>query len=119
MGEFLYSLHLAAFHNLAVLLLQFGHGGGTGAAGALVRAHVDAANVAELFNGLEYHYHEDGGAVGVGNDAARTHQGIRRIAFRHHQGDILVHAEGAGIVYHYAAVLGNIGGKLLGGAGSG
>ena len=46
--EFLDGLHLAGLYNLLVLLLQFGHSGGTGTRGTLVRSDMDALDVAQL-----------------------------------------------------------------------
>ena len=113
MGELLDGLHLARLYNLLVLLLQFGHSGGTGTRGTLIGGHVDALDVTQVLQRLENDHHHDSGAVGVGNDTARAVQGIHGITFGHHQGHVVVHAEGTRIVDHHAAILRNGLGKLL------
>ena len=72
-----------------------------------------ALDVAQLFEGFQGNHHHDGGAVGVGNDAARTRQGIFGVAFRHHQGNVFVHAEGRRVVDHDSAKLRDVFGIFL------
>ena len=113
MGELLDGLHLARFHDLAVLLLQLGHSCGTGAAGTLIAADADALDVAQLLQRLQHDHHHDCRAVGVGDDATRTYQGILGITLGHHQGHVVVHAEGTRIVDHHAAIAGDVVGILF------
>ena len=108
-----------AIEHLAVLLLQFGHGCCTGTAGSLVAGHVDAADMTDTLQGLEAHDHHDGRAVGVGDDATGSVEGILSVALGHHEGNILVHAECGAVVYHHGAVFGDGFGKVLGGAATG
>ena len=119
MGELLDGLHLAGLYHFLVLLLQFSHSGGTGTRGTLIAADVDALDVAELLQGLQHNHHHDGGAVGIGDDATGTLQGIGGIALGNHQGYIIIHTEGTAVVNHHAAVLGDGLGKLLRRAGTG
>ena len=119
MGKFLDGLALAGLNDLTILLLQFGHGHGSCAAGALVAGYMDALDVRELFNGLKHNNHHDGGAVGVGNDAAGTVERVLGIALGHNQGHIGVHAEGRAVVNHHSAILGDGLGKLQTGVASG
>ena len=97
----------------------FSHGSRTRSARALVAGHVDALDVAETLQRLQNHDHHDGGAVGVGDDAARTVQGVLSVALGHHQGHVVVHAEGRAVVNHHTAVFCDVGGKFLAGAGTG
>ena len=78
-----------------------------------------ALDMRQVFKGLQGNNHHDCGAVGVGDDAARTYKSILGIAFGHNQRHIIVHAERAGIVYHYGSVLRYGLGKFLAGATSG
>ena len=110
---------LLAGQHLAVLFEQFCHGCGTGTAGSLITGHVDAADVADVLQSLQGHYHHDGGAVGVGYDAAGAVLCVLGIALGHYQGHVLVHAECAGVVYHHGTVLGDGLGKLLARAATG
>ena len=80
---------------------------------------MDTVDVAELLDGLQHYNHHDGGAVGVGDDATGAVEGVLGIDLGHYQWHVLVHAEGAGIVNHHRAVLGDGLGKLLGSAATG
>ena len=93
-GELLDRNRLAVLY-LAVLLLQFGHCCCTGTAGTLIACYVDAVYMAQLLDRLQHHNHHDGSAVRVGNDAARTVEGILGVALRHHEWHIVVHTERA------------------------
>ena len=104
----LFYLHLVAVECLARLGEQFVHGYGSGTAGGLIGRHADAADVAQLFDGLQSHDHDDGGAIGVGDDAARAVEGVFGIAFGHNQRHVAVHAESAGVVNHDGPVLGDV-----------
>ena len=108
--------HFFAGQHLAVLLIKLVHGGLTCAARCLVRADVDALDVAELLKSFERYNHHDGGAVGVGDDAARSYEGVLSVAFGHNKGYIFVHAEGRRIVNHHSAVAGDVFCVLLGNA---
>ena len=61
--------------------------------------------MAQLFQRLKHHDHHDRRAVGVGNDATGTVQGILGIALRHHKGHIVVHTESTGVVNHHGTIL--------------
>ena len=82
---------------------------------SLVGGYLHVLDVREVVQGLECHDHDDGGAVGVGDDVARGDEGVLTVDLGHHQGHIVVHAEGAAVVDHDAAVLGDGGGELAGG----
>ena len=112
-GKFLHGLHLAFLHHLLILLLQLGHGSGTGSGGTLIGSHVDTLDVAQLLQGLEHHHHHNRRAVGIGNDATRALQRVLRITFWHHQGHIVVHTECTRIVDHHGTMLRNRLSKLL------
>ena len=62
------------------------------------------------------HYHLDGGAVGVGDDAARAVLGVGSIDFGYHEGHISIHTESTGVVYHHRAIFRNGLCKFFGGA---
>ena len=108
--------HGVAVNDVLVLLLQFRHSRSTCARRALVTRHVDAFDVRDILQRLQNHHHHNSGAVGVGNDAARTVEGVLGVTFRHYERHVLVHTERARIVNHHRAVLGDVGGKLLGSA---
>ena len=110
---------LLAGKYLAVLFVEFCHCRCSGTAGSLIAGYVNALDVRQVLQGLQGHDHHDGGAVGVGYDASRTVECILGVAFGHHEGHILVHAEGAGVVYHHGSVLCDGVGKLLACAASG
>ena len=80
---------------------------------------MDALDVRDVLQWLEYHHHHNCGAVGIGNDATGTVQGIFGIALRHHQGYVVIHTERTGIVNHHSTILGDGFCKLLRRAGSG
>ena len=80
---------------------------------------MDALDMRELLQWLQAYHHHYSGAVRVGDDAARTVEGILGIALWHYQWYILVHAERAGIVDHHGTILGDILTEFLGGACSG
>ena len=61
----------------------------------LVAGDMNALDVANLLKRLEHHNHHDSCAVGVGDDATRTVQGILSVTLGHHQGHVVVHAESA------------------------
>ena len=119
MRELLDGLHLTLFYHFLILLLQFSHSGSTGTRSTLVRADMDALDVRDVLQRLQYDHHHDGGAVGIGNNAARTVQCILGIALRNHQGNIFVHAESAGVVNHHSTILGDGLGKLFRSASTG
>ena len=93
---------------------EFVHSGLSCARSRLIARHVHTADVAQTLDGLEGNNHHNGGAVGVGNDATRTLQRIGGVAFGHHEGDIVFHTEGTGIVDHHRAIFGDVFGKLYG-----
>ena len=74
---------------------------------------MNTLDVADVLQWLEYNHHHNRRAVGVGNDATRTVQGILGITLRHHQGHIVVHTESTGVVNHHSTILGDGLGKLL------
>ena len=69
--------------------------------------------MAEALDGLQGHDHHDGGAVGVGDDAARAVEGIGGVALGHHEGHVFVHAESRRVVDHHCTVFRDVGGKFL------
>ena len=113
MGELLHGLHLTLFNHLLILLLQFGHGCGSGTRSTLIGSHVDALDVAQFFQRLQADHHHNGRTVRIGNDTTWAVQGILGVALRHHQGHILIHTEGAGVVNHHSSVFRNVGSKFL------
>ncbi len=74
---------------------------------------MNTLDVAQFLNRLKHHHHHDGRAVRVSDDATRAIQRISSIALRHHQWHIVVHTEGAGVVNHHGAKLGDVLSKLL------
>ena len=96
-----------ACQQLAVLLVQFVHGCRACPACRLIGCDMHPPDVRELLNGFQSHYHQDGRAVRVGNDAPRAREGVLRVHFGHHQRHVCVHAECTGVVNHDGAVLGN------------
>ena len=118
-GELIDGLGFARLDEFLVLLLELGHGSCTGAACALVAGYVYFLDVRELLDGLKHHYHHDGGAVGVGDNAARAVEGVGGVALGDNQGHVVVHAEGAGVVDHDGAILGDVWRELFGDTGTG
>ncbi len=70
------------------------------AGGSLVAACHNALNGAVLIQGVDGHQGDDGGAVGVG-DNALVLLGVLRVNFRDHQRHIRVQAEGTGVVHKH------------------
>ena len=105
-GEFIDG-RLLARAQLGVLLHQFVHRRGSGAAGGLVGRDMHAADVRHLLDRLQCHDHLDRRAVGVGDNAARGVLRIFGIDLRHHQRHVGIHAEGARIVDHDRTVSGD------------
>ena len=108
-----------AFQYFTILLFQLGHGCGTRTAGSLIAGHVDTFDMAQVFDRLQSRHHHDGRTVRVGDDAARTLQGIGCVAFGYDERHVLVHAESAGVIYHDCPVTGDVFGKFFGCAGTG
>ena len=111
--------HRLTVDKLLVLLLQLGHGSGTGATGTLIGRDADALDVAQLLERLQHHHHHDGRAVRIGNDATRAHQCILGIALGNNQRHVGVHAEGTAVVDHHTAMLRDGLGEILRGATAG
>ena len=111
-GEFRHR-GLLARADLGILRLQLRHGGGSGAAGRLVGRDMHAGDVRELLDSVQRHDHLDRRAVGVGDDAAGRILRILGIDLRHHEGHVVIHAEGARIVDHDRTVFGDRIGELL------
>ena len=91
-SEFAHCRFLAS-GKLAVLLLKFSHCAGSGSGCGLVACYVDVFDVRKLLDGFEYHYHHDGGAIGIGDDSSRRIEGILRVALGHYKRNILIHTE--------------------------
>ena len=72
--------------------------------------------MAQIVDGLEHNNHHDSGAVGVGNNATWTVEGILGIHFGNYQGYIVAHTECTRVVDHHGTILGDGFGKLLRGA---
>ena len=111
-GELAYSNRLVVDEFL-VFLLQFGHGSCAGTACALIACDVDALDMANSLKRLEHHYHHDSSTVWVGNDVARTVEGILGVALGHYQRHIVAHTECRRVVNHDCTVLGDGVGKFL------
>ena len=73
----------------------------------------------KLLYGLEHDDHHNGGAVGVGNDPAGPYERVGGVAFRHYKGNVGVHPECAGVIYHYGAVTGDSIREFTGSSGAG
>ena len=97
-----------AAEHLAILCLQFRHSLCACAGGCLVGRYVYAAYMTHALQGLQSHYHLDSGAVGVGDDVARTTERVLGIDLGHYQRHILVHAESGGIVNQYSTKAGDV-----------
>ncbi len=67
---------------------------------------------------MKHDYHHDGSAVGVGDNASRAVEGVGRVALGDYQGDVVVHAECAGVVDHDGAIFCDVGSELFGHAGA-
>ena len=117
-GELVHG-HALALHYLAVLLLQLSHGLRPRSRCRLIARHMHAAYVGEPVYGFQHHHHHYSGAVGVRDYSARAHKGVFGVAFRHYEGDVVVHTERARVVYHHRAVPGYGFGELARSAGSG
>ena len=75
-----------------------------GAGHRLVGRHHHALDAELVVQRLQRHHHLDGGAVRVGDDVALAEVAQRlRVHLRHHQRDVGLHAELAGVVDHHAA----------------
>ena len=94
-----------AFQYFTILLFQFGHGCGTRTAGSLIAGHVDTFDMAQVFDRLQSRHHHDGRTVRIGDDAARTLQGIGCVAFGYDERHVLVHAESAGVIYVFKIIV--------------
>ncbi len=93
-----------ACKNLTVLLNKLGHGGGSCPTGGLVAGDMNASDMADVLKCLKGYNHHNSGAVGIGDYTTWTLEGISGIAFGDDEGDVLIHAEGAGIVYHDGSI---------------
>ena len=102
-------LHLGLFASCdgLDLVIQLGHTTCPSSAGGLIGGYVDTADVAEALDGVQGDDHLDGCAVGVGDDATGADEGIGSIYLRYDERDIILHTEGAGVVDHHGAVLGD------------
>ena len=95
-GELISAL---AVEKLARLVVKLGHRGRTGATRSLVGRDdhaLDRRNVVERLQGQR---HDDGRAIGVGDDAAMP-LGILRIDFGNDQRHVFLHAKRARVVDH-------------------
>ena len=101
--EFLHG-GLFAAGDFSILVFKLLHCGGSCAAGSLICGHVHPADGTEVVDGFQGHHHLDCGAVGVADYAARGVESIVAVDFRHHQRNVGIHAEGAGVVDHQRAV---------------
>ena len=108
----------SAVQESASLIVQLGHGRRAGAGSGLVGGHHDALDGREVVERLQRDDHLDGGAVRVRNNAIMPRH-ILRVHLGHHQGHVLIHAEGAGVVDHHGTGGGDRLAHLLGHGGAG
>ena len=101
-----------ADHNIKAEL-QLGHSSSTGTGGTLVRSYMNALDMRDILQRLEYNNHHNRGTVRIGNDTTGTVQSILGIAVRHHQGHIIVHTESRRIINHHSTVFRNCLGEFL------
>ena len=109
----LFVRHLFTSYDLFGLFTQFGHAGSAGTARSLVRGHMHTLDWRQIIDGLESYDHLYGRAVGVGDDIARGVEGVGTVDLWHDQGHVVVHSEGAAIVYHRGSIVGDFGSILL------
>mmetsp|Transcript_24192 Transcript_24192/g.29338 ORF Transcript_24192/g.29338 Transcript_24192/m.29338 type:complete len:290 (+) Transcript_24192:684-1553(+) len=97
-----------AIDNLLGLLLQLCHSSGSSTRGGLVGGDHHAVHTHSLVEGSGSHQADDGGAVGVGNNA--TSAGLHPshclwVNFGDHQRDTFGHPEGTAVVDNHCALL--------------
>ena len=106
-------LHRLTLPQQLHLVHQLDGAAGAGAGHRLVAAGHNALDGAVVVQSVDGHQRNDGGAVGVGDDALVLLH-VLRIDLRHDQGHIRVHAEGAGVIHEHRARLDDGRGELLG-----
>ena len=79
---------------------------------SLVGGNNNTFNASQIIERLQSHNHDNGGAVGVGNNALML-QNILRVNLGHNQRYLRVHTEGAGVIDNHSASLHSVGSKLL------
>ena len=112
MRELLNGADVSLFHHFPILLLQFSHRRRTGTGGTLVAGDVHFTDVAEPVNGVKNHNHHNSCTIRIGYYAAWMDESVLRINLGDNQRNIIFHAELAGIVNHYRAILRNGIGKF-------
>src|SRR5690606_9265757 len=85
------------------LFIEFDDALGAGAVNGLVAGSDDGFEAEGFVQRGKGHQRDDGGAVGIGDDAAGRVFGGLRIDFGHDEGNVRVHAEGGGVVDHDGA----------------
>ncbi len=107
-----------ASHDLADLAFEFLDGLGAGAGDGLVAGGENAGAVEGLVEGVKGHEGDGRGAVGVGDDAVVLGD-VGGVDLGDDEGDVGVHAEGAGVIDDDATGLGGEGCELAGDAAAG
>ena len=95
------------------LVHQLDGAAGTGTGHRLIGGDGHGADGADGVQGIDGGGGDDGGAVGVGDDALVLLH-VLGVDFRHHQGHIVIQPEGGGIVHEDSTGLHNGGGEALG-----
>ena len=106
-------LHGLAGGQSVQLFFQLYNTGLAGTGHGLIGAGYHALNGGQLVQGVDGHGGDDGGAVGVGNDAVML-ESVLGVDLGHNQRNVGVHTEGGGVVNEDGACLDDIGGKLPG-----
>lgn len=99
--------------------VELGDTGGAGAGDGLVGRGDDVFEAEGLVKRAEGHEGDDGGAVGVGNDALGGVLSVSGVEFGDDEGDVGVHAEGGGVVDDDGTGGGGVRGEFLGDGASG
>ena len=100
------------------LVFQFVQAVLAGTGSSLVGGDDNPFDPGQVIDGFQGHHHDDGGAVGVGDDPMMFGD-VLGIHFRDDQGHIRVHPVGAGVVDDYGPGLDSDGSKGLGDAAAG
>ena len=107
--------HLPAFRVRFGLIGQLVDAFLAGAADCLIGGNDDAFDAGQIVQRFQRHAHDDGGTVGVGDDAFMFQDRLG-IDFRNDQGHFRIHTERAGVVNDNRACLHSNGGEIFGDA---
>ena len=110
--------HFPAFCISFGLIRQFVDAFLAGAADCLISGNDDTFDAGQIVQRFQRHAHDDGGTVGIGDDAFVFQDGLG-IDFRNDQRHFRIHTEGAGVVNDNCACLYRDGSKLFGDAAAG